>query len=278
MKKEGYFGNISWPDDIVCLVLQVVAEEAWQRHKMRNDSFIVDLFQGQFKSKLVCPTCSKVTHTRTFPQNVLFTLKSIVFLVTVMTNLLCLLLLLQVSITFDPFLYLPVPLPQKQKVLSVFYYAKEPHKKPIKVSLHLNSPTTHITVSCRNVFWLCFDHVTHVLICFLFMYVSVFGERKQGELQHCWSPRIHLQECPGQTREPQAGRGVMFEIFRTSFTFWLTLYISLMHFMQSRAVVIIEYWAVMSCSGTLEDKTRLVVFAVRWGRTASSACSCRLIP
>lgn len=46
----------------VCLV-QVVAEEAWQRHKMRNDSFIVDLFQGQFKSKLVCPTCSKVTHT-----------------------------------------------------------------------------------------------------------------------------------------------------------------------------------------------------------------------
>lgn len=40
---------------------------------------------------------------------------------------------LQVSITFDPFLYLPVPLPQKQKVLSVFYFAKEPHKKPIKV-------------------------------------------------------------------------------------------------------------------------------------------------
>lgn len=47
----------------VCLV-QVVAEEAWQRHKMRNDSFIVDLFQGQFKSKLVCPTCSKVTRTQ----------------------------------------------------------------------------------------------------------------------------------------------------------------------------------------------------------------------
>lgn len=39
---------------------QVVAEEAWQRHKMRNDSFIVDLFQGQYKSKLVCPACAKV--------------------------------------------------------------------------------------------------------------------------------------------------------------------------------------------------------------------------
>lgn len=41
----------------------------------------------------------------------------------------------QVSITFDPFLYLPVPLPQKQKVLTVFYFAKEPHKKPVKVKL-----------------------------------------------------------------------------------------------------------------------------------------------
>uniref|UniRef100_A0A3P9D6M0 ubiquitinyl hydrolase 1 n=1 Tax=Maylandia zebra TaxID=106582 RepID=A0A3P9D6M0_9CICH len=80
---------------------EVVAEEAWQRHKMRNDSFIVDLFQGQFKSKLV-------------------------------------------SITFDPFLYLPVPLPQKQKVLSVFYFAKEPHKKPIKflVSVSKESSST----------------------------------------------------------------------------------------------------------------------------------------
>uniref|UniRef100_H3B5N3 Ubiquitin carboxyl-terminal hydrolase n=1 Tax=Latimeria chalumnae TaxID=7897 RepID=H3B5N3_LATCH len=76
---------------------EVVAEEAWQRHKMRNDSFIVDLFQGQYKSKLHCPVCSKV------------------------------------SITFDPFLYLPVPLPQKQKVLTVFYFAKEPHKKPVKI-------------------------------------------------------------------------------------------------------------------------------------------------
>ncbi|XP_061474826.1 ubiquitin carboxyl-terminal hydrolase 19 isoform X2 [Rhineura floridana] len=75
---------------------EIVAEEAWKRHKMRNDSFIVDLFQGQYKSKLVCPMCSKV------------------------------------SITFDPFLYLPVPLPQKQKVLTVYYFAKEPHKKPVK--------------------------------------------------------------------------------------------------------------------------------------------------
>ncbi|XP_052396471.1 ubiquitin carboxyl-terminal hydrolase 19 isoform X2 [Carassius gibelio] len=93
---------------------EVVAEEAWQRHKMRNDSFIVDLFQGQYKSKLVCPVCSKV------------------------------------SITFDPFLYLPVPLPQKQKVLTVFYFAKEPHKKPVKFLVSVskeNSNTAEVLES-----------------------------------------------------------------------------------------------------------------------------------
>ncbi|XP_041080719.1 ubiquitin carboxyl-terminal hydrolase 19-like isoform X2 [Polyodon spathula] len=93
---------------------EVVAEEAWQRHKMRNDSFIVDLFQGQYKSKLVCPICSKV------------------------------------SITFDPFLYLPVPLPQKQKVLTVFYFGKEPHKRPIKFLMSVskeNSSTSEVLES-----------------------------------------------------------------------------------------------------------------------------------
>ena len=48
---------------------QVVADEAWQVHKQRNDSFIVDLFQGQFKSKLVCPVCGKVRPLVTFSVN-----------------------------------------------------------------------------------------------------------------------------------------------------------------------------------------------------------------
>uniref|UniRef100_A0A4W3K931 ubiquitinyl hydrolase 1 n=1 Tax=Callorhinchus milii TaxID=7868 RepID=A0A4W3K931_CALMI len=86
---------------------EVVAEEAWDRHKMRNDSFIVDLFQGQYKSKLVCPVCYKV------------------------------------SITFDPFLYLPVPLPQKQKVLTVYFFAKEPHKKPVKILVSVSKENSN---------------------------------------------------------------------------------------------------------------------------------------
>ncbi|EOY33223.1 hypothetical protein QUC31_019057 [Theobroma cacao] len=52
-----------------------VANEYWQNHLARNDSIIVDVCQGQFKSTLVCPECKKV------------------------------------SITFDPFMYLSLPLP-----------------------------------------------------------------------------------------------------------------------------------------------------------------------
>jgi ubiquitin C-terminal hydrolase len=32
-----------------------VAAESWRRHLLRNDSVIVDIFQGQFKSHLTCP-------------------------------------------------------------------------------------------------------------------------------------------------------------------------------------------------------------------------------
>jgi ubiquitin C-terminal hydrolase len=35
--------------------------QAWGLHKLRNDSKVVELFHGQFKSKLVCPSCAKVS-------------------------------------------------------------------------------------------------------------------------------------------------------------------------------------------------------------------------
>lgn len=52
-----------------------VADEYWNNHLARNDSIIVDVCQGQYKSTLVCPLCRKV------------------------------------SITFDPFMYVSLPLP-----------------------------------------------------------------------------------------------------------------------------------------------------------------------
>lgn len=52
-----------------------VADEYWRNHLARNDSIIVDVCQGQYRSTLVCPVCKKV------------------------------------SVTFDPFMYLSLPLP-----------------------------------------------------------------------------------------------------------------------------------------------------------------------
>jgi ubiquitin C-terminal hydrolase len=54
----------------------VVADEAWHAHKRRNDSIVVDEFMGQLKSTVECDVCDRV------------------------------------SVTFDPFMYLSVPLPQ----------------------------------------------------------------------------------------------------------------------------------------------------------------------
>ncbi|XP_053378168.1 ubiquitin carboxyl-terminal hydrolase 19-like [Mercenaria mercenaria] len=85
---------------------EVVANEAWAVHKKRNDSFIVDLFQGQYKSKLVCPACGKV------------------------------------SITFDPFLYLSLPLPKRQRLLPVTFMWKDPYRKPVRYMLKLSKEAT----------------------------------------------------------------------------------------------------------------------------------------
>ena len=49
-----------------------VANEAWRRYKSRNDSVIVDLFQGQLKSKLTCPVCNKVCTVHSSVQSHLF--------------------------------------------------------------------------------------------------------------------------------------------------------------------------------------------------------------
>uniref|UniRef100_A0A2K5CIJ0 ubiquitinyl hydrolase 1 n=1 Tax=Aotus nancymaae TaxID=37293 RepID=A0A2K5CIJ0_AOTNA len=74
---------------------QEVAQEAWQNHKRWNDSVIVDTFHGLFKSTLVCPDCGNI------------------------------------SVTFDPFCYLSVPLPINHKrVLEVFFIPMDSCRKP----------------------------------------------------------------------------------------------------------------------------------------------------
>eukprot|EP00727_Mastigamoeba_balamuthi_P010597 m51a1_g616 putative ubiquitin carboxyl-terminal hydrolase 11 (873) ;mRNA; f:101802-105321 len=53
---------------------EIVSKESWENHKKRNDSVVVDHMHGQLKSTVVCPSCNLV------------------------------------SVTFDPFLFLSLPL------------------------------------------------------------------------------------------------------------------------------------------------------------------------
>ena len=61
------------------------ALEAWNKHLLRNESIITDLFHGQFKSTVDCSQCSRV------------------------------------SITFDPYMTLMVPIPTPKKSAEIFY-------------------------------------------------------------------------------------------------------------------------------------------------------------
>ncbi|GAA5928653.1 uncharacterized protein JCM15063_003931 [Sporobolomyces koalae] len=49
--------------DLETLPPQVMSEREWQIYKMRNDSFIVQCFQGQFRNQLRCLTCHKTSTT-----------------------------------------------------------------------------------------------------------------------------------------------------------------------------------------------------------------------
>lgn len=42
---------------------KIVSQEFWIKHIKRNQSMIVDYFTGQFKSKLTCPDCGKISIT-----------------------------------------------------------------------------------------------------------------------------------------------------------------------------------------------------------------------
>ena len=55
IKKKPYMEN----PEVENSPQEEVAAEAWSRHKKRNDSIIVDYFQGQLRSTLICPKCER---------------------------------------------------------------------------------------------------------------------------------------------------------------------------------------------------------------------------
>ena len=42
------------------LPVQLASDQQWQLYRMRDDSLVVDFFQGQYCSRLECMTCHKV--------------------------------------------------------------------------------------------------------------------------------------------------------------------------------------------------------------------------
>ncbi|OWK02676.1 USP4 [Cervus elaphus hippelaphus] len=91
----------------------VVAKEAWENHRLRNDSVIVDTFHGLFKSTLVCPECAKV------------------------------------SVTFDPFCYLTLPLPlKKDRVMEIFLVPADPRCRPTQV--RESAPSPHLPAPLQS--------------------------------------------------------------------------------------------------------------------------------
>lgn len=85
--------------------LDQVARQAWAVHRQRNDSIIVDTIQGQYKSTVTCPMrdCNKV------------------------------------SITFDPFMILSIPLPAATKTVTLTFVWKSGGQSPINMTIQCTS-------------------------------------------------------------------------------------------------------------------------------------------
>ncbi|KAJ1675776.1 hypothetical protein EV182_000600 [Spiromyces aspiralis] len=84
-----------------------LADEQWDIYKKRNDSVIVDLFQGQYRSKLQCPECKET------------------------------------STTFDPFMYLTLPIPIKRKIfVDILYIPSDPRLAATEMRLCIDKDGT----------------------------------------------------------------------------------------------------------------------------------------
>jgi len=80
---------------------QQMAQESWKLHRRRDDSKIVDLFHGLYKSTLTCPDCKKA------------------------------------SVKFDPFLFLALPLPKLTKPIKVHLQSSDANQLPIQVTCQI---------------------------------------------------------------------------------------------------------------------------------------------
>lgn len=109
--------------------------ESWTHYLKRNRSIIIDLFCGQYKSKVTCPSCSKI------------------------------------SITFDPFLSVSLPIPHINYINFQFYFIpRDSTIPPQKVRMVLSS-NERLTVFLKR-----FSEITKIKEAFLL--IALIKEHK----------------------------------------------------------------------------------------------------
>jgi ubiquitin carboxyl-terminal hydrolase 4/11/15 len=118
------------------------AHKQWEIYKLRNDSVIVDLFQGQYRSTLVCPECGKV------------------------------------SIKFDPFMYLTLPIPnRKVYTCKVTYLPWNTKQAPIQVEMRYTTETSIGALKKKLATWFQSD-AARMIACDVFnkSFFRVYGD------------------------------------------------------------------------------------------------------
>jgi len=89
----------------------------WKNHLLRENSIIVDLFHGQYKSKITCPECKRI------------------------------------SITYDPFMYLGLPIPSESCRIKFKFFPDDLNFSYIEFDLGLSDKTNvnnMKSVICQN--------------------------------------------------------------------------------------------------------------------------------
>ncbi|VDM56299.1 unnamed protein product [Angiostrongylus costaricensis] len=121
------------------------AERSWQAYKARNDSIIVDLVHGQLKSTLVCPVCAKVTFRYIINciNNICMYILVRMYMHACIYTYICISKsIVKVSIKFDPFCFLSVPLPPKEKVRQVVTLIFNSRRRWAKFTITMANSTT----------------------------------------------------------------------------------------------------------------------------------------
>ncbi|KAL9933734.1 hypothetical protein V8E36_007392 [Tilletia maclaganii] len=152
-----------------------LAQKQWDIYKLRNDSVIVDMFQGQYRSTLVCPVCSKV------------------------------------SIKFDPFMYLTLPLPNMKRWKGKGSYVPyDPSKSTVNFEITLPANSTIGQLRAKLGTW--FDVDPKRIIC---------GEIFSGTIYKWWhdydpvseilsNDRLYFWEVPFDYTPPKRQGSIPF--------------------------------------------------------------------